>query len=30
MLTPTWFIVPAAIACVAALTLLCMVFVGAW
>ena len=30
MMTPAWFTVPAAIACIGALTFLCMVLVGAW
>jgi hypothetical protein len=30
MMMPPWFIVPAAIACVGALTLICFVLVGAW
>jgi hypothetical protein len=29
-MTPGWFTVPATIACVAALTMICMVLVGAW
>jgi|SRR5579871_3858000 len=30
MMMPGWFIVPAVIACVGALTLICIAFAGAW
>jgi hypothetical protein len=30
MMTPDWFTVPAVIACVGALTLICFALVGAW
>jgi hypothetical protein len=30
MMIPAWLILPAAIACVGALTLMCFVLVGAW
>jgi hypothetical protein len=29
-MTPAWFTVPAVIACVGALTLICFALVGAW
>jgi hypothetical protein len=30
MMSPTWFTIPAAIAFTAAITVICMVLVGAW